>query len=233
MRTILSCVLVFMILAPLRAPAAPLTEWVLRRSCLAHEEEAKARCAAYLHGTLEREALPPLLMRDSNWNHACAAGAIGDGDMARWIKARFQSSFFAPQGRVKVPCVEAPGFWTNIRLRDECVRELLGPCRYFIDAVVRRAMSDGLLVNRRHYCMAGFAGPLQRQELLPLVDAATVPLALTRWMRAHPGRGKEPAATGVVDALEEAYPCAEGKWAYLKPGELISGPLIPTPVHAP
>jgi hypothetical protein len=238
MRTLLVCFLALSLGVSMAASAQPrLSEPLpgallrdepdLRRTCLSSDEDAVARCAAYFHGALERIALPPAHMDKPL---PCRSGEMRREDLAQMVGERFLGKDYPHTQLVTVPCPNAPDFWSNVRLRDECRSDLLGPCRYFIEGVIRRAALDGRVTNRRHYCMKGLATALQPSELLPLDSPRTVPEALSRWMRAHPGHGAEPAATGLVDALGEAYPCAEGKWVYLQPGEQISGGLRVYPV---
>lgn len=232
MRAVLSCVLALLLLAPAPASTKTLTVGDMRRACASMADESQSRCAAFFRGETERSQVPTFAVTAP----ACRARAFQPDDVTldsqSFLNLKYWPAPPTAQSRLRVlgvqgvqPCLNAQGVWTNAQLRDVCRDDLAGMCRYFIAGVLLRAGVQSRISNTQLYCFDRAAAAKQgwvTDEFL-LLDSAysTVPDALSRWMRVHPGHAREPAARGLIDALAAIYPCAEPLQNVLPPGTII------------
>jgi len=206
---ILVCVVAF--LAPVAHPADALTVGSLRAVCSMDKIRTDGSCSAFFRGVMERFVAVPL--SPGSPSVACRSTPLAEEDLSslfnRYASSADATPLTVPRIVKNPPCLDAPGTWTNARLRQACREDASGSCRFYIAGVLLEAGLEMRLHGQRFFCYRPDA-PFVTSEFNLLIEPSSVLAnAVLRWMDDHPSQADDLAAKGALDAFAAAFPCRE------------------------
>jgi hypothetical protein len=208
-----AAVLAFACVAAIGANALPLSPDAGAKACLSDSEADKARCEAYFRGRVERQQiwlLPSLT--------ACRLEPIGQvdiDDFAAYLRQRGggDSAFGSYVGsrRGMLPCESTLGFWTNDHLAELCRADHAGdsPCQHYLASLVRATLVETRVRGIQLFCPKGTLEGVEARMFWKPVEELLA--AHDKWLAANPWKNLDSAASGFVDAMAMAYPCADSE----------------------